>query len=267
MISEREKQIPAADSAEQLGALNRAMLDSALDAIITMDAGGRVREFNPAAERIFGFKRAEAIGKELAELIVPPELRAQHRRGLAHYLKTGEGPVLGHRIEITGLRSDGSRILVELAITPFKINGAPFFTAYLRDITERKRNEETSRHLASIVESSEDAVIGENLTGIIMSWNAAAERLFGYKAEEVLGKPVSVLIPPDRRDELPNILENIRQGGRVRHYDTIRLRKNGSVLNISLTVSPIKDERGHIIGASKIVRDITERVRSDSRRP
>jgi len=247
-------------------AFNRAILDTALDGIITMDATGRVREFNPAAERIFGFTRAEAVGKELAELIVPPELRAQHRRGLAHYLKTGEGPVLGHRIEITGLRSDGSRILVELAITPFKINGAPFFTAYLRDITERKRNEETSRHLASIVESSEDAVIGENLTGIIMSWNAAAERLFGYKAEEVLGKPVSVLIPPDRRDELPNILENIRQGGRVRHYDTIRLRKNGSVLNISLTVSPIKDGRGHVIGASKIGRDITQRVRSDRRR-
>src|SRR5437016_13203881 len=92
-------------------ALNRAILESALDGIITMDASGRVREFNPAAERIFGFRRGEAVGKELAELIIPPELRAQHRRGLAHYLKTGEGPVLGHRIEIAALRADGSRSL------------------------------------------------------------------------------------------------------------------------------------------------------------
>src|SRR5207247_9325091 len=159
MLSEQEQRNKVGSPTAKLAALNRAFLDSALDCIITMDATGRVREFNPAAERIFGFTRAEAVGKELAELIVPPELRAQHRRGLAHYLKTGEGPVLGHRIEITGLRSDGSRILVELAITAFKINGAPFFTAYLRDITERRRSEEASRHLASIVESSDDAII------------------------------------------------------------------------------------------------------------
>jgi two-component system cell cycle sensor histidine kinase/response regulator CckA len=125
----------------RLEAFNRAILDTALDCIITIDSSGRVREFNPAAERVFGFTREEAVGQELAELIVPPALRAKHRQGLAHYLKTGEGPVLGRRIEINAIRSDGSEILVELAITPFEIDGSPFFTAYLRDITERVRNE------------------------------------------------------------------------------------------------------------------------------
>jgi two-component system cell cycle sensor histidine kinase/response regulator CckA len=125
----------------RLEAFNRAILNTALDCIITIDSSGRVREFNPAAERVFGFTREEAVGQELAELIVPPALRAKHRQGLAHYLKTGEGPVLGRRIEINAIRSDGSEILVELAITPFEIDGSPFFTAYLRDITERVRNE------------------------------------------------------------------------------------------------------------------------------
>src|SRR5438270_8206094 len=119
----------------------RGILDTALDCIITMDADGRVLEFNPAAERVFGFSRSEAVGKELAELIIPPRMRDQHRRGLAHYLKTGEGPVIGKRIEIAGVRKDGSEILVELTITALKIDSSPIFTAYLRDITERTRND------------------------------------------------------------------------------------------------------------------------------
>ena len=126
---------------DKLEMLYRGILDTALDCIITMDAEGRVLEFNPAAERVFGFRRQEAVGKELAELIIPPRMREQHRHGLAHYLKTGEGPVIGKRIEIAGVRNDGSEILVELAITALKIDSSPIFTAYLRDITERVRND------------------------------------------------------------------------------------------------------------------------------
>jgi PAS domain S-box-containing protein len=126
---------------DKLEMLYRGILDTALDCIITMGADGRVLEFNPAAERVFGFTRQEAVGKELAELIVPPRMREQHRRGLAHFLKTGEGPVIGKRIEIAGVRKDGSEILVELAITALKIDSSPIFTAYLRDITERVRND------------------------------------------------------------------------------------------------------------------------------
>ncbi|MDQ2824081.1 MAG: PAS domain S-box protein [Verrucomicrobiota bacterium] len=251
---------------QRLEAINRAILDSALDCIITMDAAGLVREFNPAAERVFGFSRAEVLGRELAQLIIPPALREKHRQGLARYLQTGEGPVLGKRIEINAMRRDGSEILVELAITPFQIDGSPFFTAYLRDITERKRGEDASRRLSAIVESSEDAIISKNLDGVILTWNKGAERVFGYTPDEIIGQPVALLIPLDRHDEEPAILERIRRGEAVDQYETVRQRKDGTLLNISLTVSPIKDESGRVIGASKIVRDITERVRTERRR-
>src|ERR1043166_16268 len=142
MEPKKHAKIPGGDPHVWLTGLNRAILDSALDCIITMDASGRVVEFNPAAVRVFGFSREEAVGKELAELIIPLRLRESHRQGLQRYLKTGEGPVLGRRIEINAVRADGSEILVELAITPFHIADQPMFTAYLRDITQRKRGEE-----------------------------------------------------------------------------------------------------------------------------
>ena len=138
---ENAPQPPGQTPSERLSELNRAILESALDCIITMDADGLVREFNPAAERVFGYRREDVIGQELASLIIPPVLRERHRQGLAKYLETGEGPVLGRRIEIAAVRADGTEILVELAITPLQVSGRPTFTAYLRDITERVRTE------------------------------------------------------------------------------------------------------------------------------
>jgi PAS domain S-box-containing protein len=246
--------------------LYRGIVDNALDCIITMDAGGRVLEFNPAAERVFGFSREEALGKELAELIIPPAMREHHRRGLAHYLKAGIGPVMGKRQEMPAIRKDGSEILVELAITALKANDAPVFTAYLRDITDRKRSEEASRRLAAIVESSDDAIVSKDLNGIITSWNSGAERLFGYGAHEAVKKPITIIIPPDRYHEEQQILDRIHAGDRVDHFDTVRRRKDGKLINVSITVSPIKHADGRVIGASKIARDISERVRSDRRR-
>src|SRR5207249_4420010 len=190
-----------------------------------MDAAGRVREFNPASERVFGFTRAEAIGQELAELIIPARIRERHRQGLAHYLKTDEGPLLGKLIEIEALRRDGTEILVQLAITALEIDGSPIFTAYLRDITERRRAEEANRRLAAIIESSGDAIISKDLDEMITSWNEEAERLFGYSADEIIGKPITILVPPDRRDEELGIIERIRQGERIVRYDTIGCRR------------------------------------------
>ena len=257
------KDEPASSSAPETGygGLNRALLDSALDCIISMDAKGRVLEFNRAAERVFGYSRDEALGQELASLIIPPALRDRHRKGLQRYLKTGEGPVLGKRLEITGIRADGSEILVELAISALRS-----FTAYLRDITDRHRGEEASRRLAAIIQSSDDAIISKDLNGIITSWNAAAERLFGYKPEEIIGQSIITLIPPERRHEEPRILERIRRGERIDHYETVRCRKDGTLLDISVTVSPLKDQNGQIIGASKIARDITGRIENERRR-
>src|SRR2546421_10516123 len=256
----------ASPQAMRHGGLDRALLDSALDCIISMDAAGCVIEFNPAAECVFGYTRTQALGQELASLIIPPAQRDRHRKGLRHYLETGEGPVMGKRIEVKALRADGSEILVELAITALGRGAEPVFTAYLRDITDRNRGEEASRRLAAIIQSSDDAIISKDLNGTITSWNAAAERLFGYKPEEIVGQSILTLIPAERRHEEPRILERIRRGERIDHYETVRRRKDGTLLDISVTVSPLKDQNGIIIGASKIVRDITDRIQTDRRR-
>jgi two-component system CheB/CheR fusion protein len=248
------------------GGFDRALLDSALDCIISMNASGRVTEFNLAAERVFGYRRDEAMGQELASLIIPPEFRERHRAGLRHYLETGEGPVLGKRLEVTAIRADGSQILVELAITALRTDSELMFTAYLRDITDRKRGEEASRRLAAIIESSDDAIITKDLNGTITSWNAAAERLFGYQPDEIIGKSILTLIPPERHHEEPGIIARIRRGEPINHYETVRRRKDGTLFDISVTVSPLKDEKGQIIGASKIARDISDRVQNERRR-
>jgi len=264
--SKQDQRNNVGSPATTLEALSRTFLDSALDCIITMDATGRVHEFNPASERVFGFARAEAVGKELADLIIPPRLRERHRQGLAHYLKTGQGPLLGRLIEIAALRRDGTEILVALAISATEIDGSPVFTAYLRDITEQKRVEDANRRLAAIIESSGDAIISVDLDERITSWNKEAERLFGYSADEMIGKPITVLVPPDRHNQELEIMERLRRGERIVRYETANRRKDGTSLDISLAVSPIKDESGHVIGASKTARDITERVRTDRRR-
>jgi two-component system CheB/CheR fusion protein len=261
--SERKLNSTSGDKFEML---YRGILDTALDCVIVMDVAGRVLEFNPAAERVFGYTNAEAVGKELAELIIPPPLRDAHRRGLAHYAKTSEGTLIGKRIEIVGVRKDGSQVLVELAITALKIDNAPVFVAYLRDIAERKAHEESSRQLVAIVESSEDAIVSKDLNGIITSWNAGAERLFGYTAEEAIKKPITIIIPPERYPEEQNIMDRIRSGDRVDHLDTVRRRKDGSLVNVSVTISPVRQNDGRVIGASKIARNISDRVQNERRR-
>jgi PAS domain S-box-containing protein len=169
-------------------------------------------------------------------------------------------------VEAISERPDGTRI-------PFVPYPTPFFDAegnlvggvnMLVDISNRKQNELAARQLASIVESSDDAIVSKDLNGIIRTWNDGAERLFGYRADEMVGKPVTILIPPERINEEPGILARIRRGERVDHYETIRRRKDGSLVEISLTVSPVRDDNGKIIGASKIARDISDRRRVET---
>src|SRR5918912_1763023 len=138
-----------------------------------------------------------------------------------------------------------------------------FAVNIFRDITERKQAEETRARLAAIVESSDDVIIGKTLEGIIMSWNLGAQRIYGYSAEEVVGKPINILVPPDRPNEIPKIMERLRQGEAIDHYETNRITKDGRLLDVSLTISPIKDSSGNIVGASTIARDITERKRTE----
>ena len=132
-----------------------------------------------------------------------------------------------------------------------------------RDVTERRRAEEAQARLAAIVESSDDAIVSKTLDGVIRSWNAGAERLFGYTAAEAVGRPITLIIPPERLDEERAILERLRRGERVEHFETVRVAKDGRRLDISLTVSPVRDGDGRVIGASKVARDITERKRAE----
>src|SRR5215470_7193724 len=137
------------------------------------------------------------------------------------------------------------------------------FRAMLMDISERKEAEASSARLAAIIESSNDAIVSKDLNSIIVSWNAGAQRLFGYSAEEAIGRSITMLFPLDRVDEEKQILTRIRAGERVEHFDTFRRRKDGTLVNVSVTISPVRDASGRIIGASKIARDITERKRAE----
>ncbi len=232
------------------------------DAIISKDVDGVITSWNRSAAHVFGYTAQEAIGKPVT-ILVPPghldeeaDILARIRRGEAieHY-------------EVVRRRKDGSLVDVSLTVSPVKdaegrIIGA---SEIARDVTERRHAEQAAQRLAAIVESSDDAILAKSLDGVITSWNRGAERLFGYTAEEAIGRPVIMLIPLDRRDEEPAILARVRRGEHVDHYETIRQRKDGSLVDISLTVSPIKDAKGKIIGASKVARDISERRRAEER--
>jgi PAS domain S-box-containing protein len=243
----------------------REIVESSFDAFIGIDSDGVITDWNAQAEATFGWFRSEAIGQTLSRLIIPERYREAHEKGLRRYFATGEGPVLNKRIEISGLHRTGRELPVELMISAIQWGGTCMFAAFLRDVSERQQTEETRARLAAIVESSDDAIISKTLDGIILSWNPAAERLFGYSSEEVVGQPMMLLIPPERRTEEPAILARVAGGGRVAHFETVRIRKDGRRIDVSVTISPIKDSLGRIVGASKIARDITERKASEAK--
>jgi PAS domain S-box-containing protein len=243
-----------------------AIFQSALDGIITMDEKGRILEINPTAQQLLRRPQEQMAGKTVLETMVPERLRAQYRRSPKSFVEIAEGTVVGSRLEMPLLRGDGSEFDAEVSVSASPLpTGQVLFTAYLRDVTERRHAERAAQQLASIVESSDDAIVSKDLNGTIMTWNAGAERLFGYKAAEVIGKPITILIPPDRRDEEPGILARIRRGERIDHYETVRRRKDGSLFDVSLTVSPMRDANGAIVGASKIARDTTERKQAEAK--
>ncbi|MHA3775511.1 PAS domain S-box protein [Verrucomicrobiota bacterium sgz303538] len=238
-----------------------AILQSALDCIISFDLDGRIIEFNPAAERAFGIPQADAVGRDVVDLIAPGQLTETHRRGIALYHATNVLPITGRRVELIAIHSSGHEFPIEVAVSRINIDGTPMFTAFLRDISERKQAEELNLELAAVVANSNDAIVGCTIEGIIRSWNEGAERIYGWMAEEVIGRPLELLIPAERLDECPRTLATVRQGDSVANYETLRLRKDGKKISVSVTESPIRSDDGWIIGLSSIARDITERKR------
>lgn len=236
-----------------------AIVESSDDAIISKDLTGIIQSWNKGAERIFGYTEREAVGRPI-QMLIPigreneePDILARIARGerVVHY-------------ETTRRRKNGSLVDISLTESPIrdtegKVIGA---SKIARDIGDRNRMEMLQRRLSAIVESSDDAIISKDLNGIIQSWNGGAERMFGYTAAEAVGQPVTMLMPKDRINEEPGILERIRRGEQMDHYQTVRRRKDGTLINVSLGVSPIRDINGTVIGASKIARNVTEQEKA-----
>ena len=245
----------------------RELLEALPAAVYTTDANGKITFFNKAAVEMAG--RTPRAGDEWCvtwRLYNPDGTPLPHDQcPMAVALKENRS-VRG--VEAIAERPDGTRVPFIPYPTPLHDSEGRLIGAInmLVDISERKKAEEYAGRLAAIVEFSDDAIVSKNTDGIIQTWNRGAQRLFGYEAEEVIGSPISILIPPDRQDEEPEILNRIRQGDHVPSYETVRMRKDGSLLDVSLTVSPLKDTRGKVIGASKIARDITEKRRNEERR-
>jgi PAS domain S-box-containing protein len=233
------------------------VLTASLDCIIGMDHEGTVIEFNEAAERLFGYSREEAVGSELAGLIIPEELRERHREGLRRYLETERGALLDRRVELSAIRRDGSVLPVELTITRVADSDPPVFTGFLRDLSEKAEVERVRSHMEQVVRGAQDAVFSKDLDARVTTWNPAAERLYGYTAEEAIGQSVAFIVPPDHQNEEHVILDRIVAGERIETYETERVRKDGQRVDVSLTVSPIHHPILGIVGASITARDIT----------
>jgi PAS domain S-box-containing protein len=244
----------------------RALVNALPAAVYTTDPAGRITYYNEAAAALWGYRpdlgKSEWCGSW--KLFWPDGRALPHDQCPMAVAVKEKQAIRG--LEAVAERPDGTRVPFLPFPTPIFNTSGVFVGAVnmLVDITERKRAEEATQRLASIVDSSDDAIISKDLNGIITSWNKGAERIFGYMAEEIIGKSVKILIPPDHRDEENTILERIRRGERIEHYETVRQRKHGSLISISLTVSPLRNTQGKIIGASKIARDITERKRSEA---
>ena len=235
-----------------------AIVESSDDTILSKDLNGIIRSCNPATQRVFGYTPAELIGQSV-RVLIPPERQAEEDEILAR-IKRGERV---NHFETVRLTKEGRRIDVSLTISPVHDPSGAVVAAskIVRDISEQKRARATQAYLAAIVESSEDAILAKDLNGIIQSANAAAERIFGYRASELVGRSIHLVIPSDRHAEEDEILARVRRGERLEHFETVRMAKDGRRLDISLSVSPICDESGGIIGVAKIARDVTEHKR------
>jgi PAS domain S-box-containing protein len=255
-----ERASPSIEAVSERAERLANLLTLSYEPMLAWHFDGPIEFWNAGAERLYGFAPEEAIGRESHALLQTKfptpltDLRLELRDAgqwsgeLRHTCKDGREVIVDCRMQLLG---DG---------TVLEVN---------RDVTDRKQiesalreREQRLRFLASIVESSDDAIVSKNLDGIITSWNRGAERVFGYTAEEAIGRPITIVIPEDRHSEEMDILARVRRGERIDHFETVRQRKHGSLIVASLTISPVKNAEGKIIGASKIARDITEQKRA-----
>jgi PAS domain S-box-containing protein len=238
----------------------RSLVQHGSDIITVLDAEGTIRYVSPAVERVLGYAPEEIFGESPLHFVHPDD----HEEAMGLLAEVSSEPGVQAPFEFSVPHKDGSWRYLEHTVNNLlddpSVGG---IVINQRDVTERKRVQETRLRLAAIIESSDDAIIGKTLDGTITSWNEGAERIYGYSANETVGQPISMLVPPDRPEEIPTILESIRRGQKVDHFETVRVTKDGRRLDISLTVSPIRNPAGDVVGASAIARDITERKRAE----
>jgi PAS domain S-box-containing protein len=261
--------------------LSSDLLEAVPDAIVAVNRDGTILQINSQVQELFGYRRSELIGQKV-EMLVPERFRDQHHH---HRHGFGESPKIrrmGAGLDLYGRRRNGTEFPVEISLSPVAVESGIIVLSAIRDVSDRKRIEQELRQahaelaqktaeqigeyrakLASIVDSTEDAILTKSLEGTITGWNRGAERIYGYTSEEVIGKHISMLVPSDRPDEIPRILEKVARGESTEHYESVRVTKDGRRLNVSISVSPLRDVNGGIVGASAIARDITAQRRAE----
>lgn len=255
--------------------LSTSILEAIPDAVAAVNRQGVIIQVNSQTEAMFGYTRDELIGQSV-EMLVPERQRTQHHQHREGFHQQAKIRRMGSGLDLYARRRDGSEFPVEISLSPVATGNGSVVLSVIRDISDRKRIEQELRRaheeldrrktrelrdsqnrLALIVDSSQDAIIGKNLDGIITQWNKGAEQMYGYTAMEMIGRNISLLCPPDRPNEIPGILEKIRKGEAVGYFESVRLTKDGRRLNVSISVSPIYDAEGKVVGASAIARNIT----------
>lgn len=234
----------------------RAVAETAHDAMVTANVHGEIVYWNRAAESIFGYSESEILGQPLSQLM-PERYRVAHQQGWDRLQNTNQPRLLWTTVELQGLHKGGEEFPLELSLSRWYNRGEQFFTGVMRDISRRKKAEHAARHLANIVESSSDAIFSKNLGDIVTSWNAAAERLYGYPAAEMLDQSGRLLLPPDKLTEGQDFIERLQRGASIEQYKTVRLRKDGTRVDVTLTVSLLVDASGKVDGTSVIARATT----------
>ncbi|MGD0509064.1 MAG: PAS domain S-box protein [Terriglobales bacterium] len=261
--------------------LSSDLLETLPDAIVAVNQDGTMVQVNSQAQELFGYDRDELLGQKV-EMLVPENYRREHHHHRERFAQRPKTRRMGAGLDLYGRRRNGSEFPVEISLSPVSTENGIFVLSAIRDISDRKQIEEELRRaheelyqrtveqlgesrsrLALIIDSSEDAIISKGLDGTITSWNKGAERIYGYTPEEAIGKHISLLAPSDRPDEIPEILRKIARGEGIEHHESVRVTKDGRRLDVSISVSPLRDANGDVVGASAIARDITDQKRTE----
>ncbi|MDP3705943.1 MAG: PAS domain S-box protein [Legionellaceae bacterium] len=234
-----------------------ALLEATPDCLIISNKEGQIIFANAVTEKIFGYTSEELVGQKI-EFLIPTRYLKQHVNHRQHYFDKPSLRPMGIGLDLHGKHKDGHEFPVEISLSPIETEEGLLVIAAVRDITERKKSEDAKAMLSALVEGSDEAIIGKDLQGIVFSWNKSAEDLYGYTEAEMKGSSIKKLFPADKQDEFDSIIQQIEHGEHIKHKESFRVHKDGHIIPVSITISPIKNEKGDVIGASSTARDITQ---------